>query len=127
MGMQRLFDPKKLFDWWSVPHFLFGMVMALFAIVFSLPLSYVLFMMFFLALLWEILEQRYILFEIPVNVMIDILLPFLSFGITSILVARADPDPERVSGLLIIVFLLYCVINFFAWRARFDRDREFLG
>lgn len=123
----RLFDTKKLFDWWSVPHFLFGMVMALAAIVFSFPTSYAFFATLYLALFWELLEKRYRLSEAPGNALIDILLPLFAFGMTFMLVNQADPDPDRQSALLIVVVLLYLSVNFFAWRARFENDREFQG
>lgn len=121
----RLFDMKKLFDWWSVPHFLFGMITALTAIVFSFPTSYAFFATLYLALFWELLEKKYRLSEAPGNALIDILLPLSAFGITLLLVNRTDPNPEHHTALLIAVSLLYLCVNFFAWRARFDRDREF--
>lgn len=118
---------KKLIDPWSVPHFLFGMVTALVAIVFSFPASYAFFATLYLALFWELLEKRYRLSEAPGNALIDIFLPLLAFGITFMLVDRADPHPERHMALLIVVFLVYVATNFFAWRARFERDRDFRG
>ncbi|MFZ2300180.1 MAG: hypothetical protein WAW00_03535 [Candidatus Moraniibacteriota bacterium] len=123
----RLFDLKKLFDWWSVPHFLFGMVTALTTITFSFPIFYAFFATLILALLWELLETRYRISEAPGNGTIDVILPLIAFGITFLLVDRMDPNPEHHRSLLIVVSILYLATNFFAWRARLERDREFLG
>lgn len=115
----------KAFDWWSVPHFLFGMVMALGALVFSLPVFPFFFVTLILAIFWELLEKRYRIREASSNTLIDILLPLIAFVITLFLVDQADANPEHHRSLFTIVSLLYSSINFFAWRARFNRDGEF--
>ena len=117
----------RALDWWSVPHFLFGMVVALGAFVFSLPVLPFFFATLILALFWELLEKRYRIDEASGNTLIDILLPLIAFVITLFLVDQVDANPEHYRALFAIVFLLYIAINFFAWRARFERDGEFLG
>lgn len=121
------FKASKLFDWWSVPHFLFGVVMAFVAITFSFSESYVFLVTLILAILWEFLEKRYRIGEAPGNGTVDVLLPLIAFGITIPLVDHINPNPEHYQALLIVVTLLYIFTNFFAWRARFDRDHEFMG
>ncbi|MDP2838253.1 MAG: hypothetical protein Q8O53_03185 [Candidatus Moranbacteria bacterium] len=122
-----LFDYKKLFDWWSVPHFMFGIVMALAAISFSWSAWYTLLGTLGVALLWEFLEKYVRLSEAPGNGWVDVLLPLLAFAITFILVDQAVLNHDRHLGLLTITLLLYGFINMIAWRARFEKDQDFLG
>ncbi|MFZ3032031.1 MAG: hypothetical protein WA082_03275, partial [Candidatus Moraniibacteriota bacterium] len=125
--IQEVFDPKKLFDWWSVPHFMFGIVTALFAISFSWSVLYAFFWTLILALLWELLEKYVRLSEAPGNGWVDVVLALLGFVITLLLVDQAALNHERHVGLFTITLLLYGFINLLAWRARFEKDQDFLG
>ncbi len=125
--LRRLFDPKKLFDWWSVPHFLFGIITALVAIAFDFPAFDVFFVTFGLALSWELLEKFFRLSEAPGNGWVDVVLPLMAFVMTYFLVDQAALNHDHHIGLLTITLLLYCFINMIAWQARFERDTEFLG
>jgi len=122
-----LFDPRKLFDWWSVPHFMFGIVMALAAIAFSWPAFLTFIGMLVLALLWELLEKYVRLSEAPGNGWVDVVLPLLAYVVTFLLVDQAALNHDRHLGLLVITLLLYGFINLIAWRARFEKDEDFLG
>lgn len=122
-----LFDPRKLFDWWSVPHFMFGIVIALAAISFSWPTFPTFLGMLVMALLWELLEKYVRLSEAPGNGWVDVVLPLIGFVITYLLVDQATLNHERHLGLLTITVLLYGFINLIAWQARFDKDQDFLG
>jgi len=124
---QQIFDANKLFDWWSVPHFMFGIVMALAAISFSWPVFYTFVGMLILALLWELLEKYVRLSEAPGNGWVDVALPLLAFVTTYLIVDRVALNHERHLGLFLITVLLYLFINMIAWRARFEKDEEFLG
>ncbi|MBP9728509.1 MAG: hypothetical protein KBD27_04000 [Candidatus Moranbacteria bacterium] len=124
---KEIFDPNKLFDWWSVPHFMFGVVTALAAIAFYWPAFYVFVGTLILALFWELLEKYVRLSEAPGNGWVDVVLPLLAFVITFLLVDQAELNHERHLGLLLITVLLYLFINMIAWRARFEKDEEFLG
>jgi positive regulator of sigma E activity len=121
-----LFDAKKLFDWWSVPHFMFGIVTALFSISFSWNAPLIFLATLILALLWELLEKFVRLSEAPGNGWVDVVLPLLAFVMTFILVDQAALNHERHLGLLTITLLLYGFINMIAWRARLEKDRDFL-
>jgi hypothetical protein len=126
-AVRDIFDANKLFDWWSVPHFMFGIVTALMAISFSWSPVYVFGGTLVAALLWELLEKYVRLSEAPGNGWVDVVLPLLSFVTTWILIDRATLNHERHLGLLLITTLLYLFINMIAWRARFEKDEEFLG
>ncbi len=124
---RQLFDPRKMFDWWSVPHFLFGVVTALAAITFSFSAFDAFFVTLGLALAWELLEKYFRLSEAPGNGWVDVVLPLMAFVMTYFLVDQASLNHERNLGLLTITVLLYGFINMIAWRARFERDYDFLG
>lgn len=124
---QPIFDARKLFDWWSVPHFMFGVVTALFAISYSWPAFETFVGTLILALLWELLEKYVRLSEAPGNGWIDVVLPLLAFVMTYLLVDQAALNHDRHVGLLTITLLLYVFINMIAWRARFEKDEDFLG
>ncbi len=122
----RLFHASKLFDWWSVPHFMFGIVTALAAISFSWDMWDTFLGMIILALLWELLEKYVRLSEAPGNGWVDVALPMLAFAMTFILVDQAALNHERHVGLFTITLLLYGFVNMIAWRARFEKDHDFL-
>lgn len=117
----------KLFDWWSVPHFMFGMVMVLISITFSLPTAYTFFATLYLALFWELLEKRFRLSEAPGNGGMDVILPLLAFWVTYFMVNKAALNHEGHVGLLTVVSLVYGFVNMIAWRARFEQDASFRG
>lgn len=118
---------SKMFDWWSVPHFMFGMVTALCAITFEWPAFDIFLITTILALLWELLEKKYRLSEAPGNAWVDVVLALLAFVTTYLLVDTSPLNHEGHVGLLTITLMLYCVINMLAWRARWDHDKQFMG
>lgn len=122
---RRFIDVKKLIDPWSVPHFLFGVVMAFAVIAFASPVFMTFFATLGLALLWELLERYFRLREVPENAWMDVLLPLISFTAIYTFAINANLDVERGQALFVVSFLIYMCVNFFAWRARFDHDRDF--
>ncbi len=124
MWLRRL---RRLLDPWSVPHFLFGSVTALAAIAFEWPLLIALLATVIAAVLWEYFERRIGLREARGNPYMDILLPILAFGITLLLVDQQPLHQEQHIGLFFSVMLLFAFVNVAAWRARIEKDHEFLG
>jgi|SRR6185369_2620354 len=122
---QSVFKLNKMFDWWSVPHFMFGMVTALSAITFYWPTFDLFLITLVLALLWELLEKKYRLSEAPGNAWVDVVLPLMAFVMTYLLVDTSKLNHEGHVGLLTITLLLYGVINMLAWQARFAKDKQF--
>lgn len=118
----------KVVDWWSIPHFLFGVVMALGALVFAWPLQFAFVGTFVIAFMWEKFERSIRIQEAKENSRMDILLPLLAFGITIFLMnqmpSRTGEDEQTF--FLTAVFL-YLFLNFIAWRAKLENDREFQG
>ncbi|MDD2766186.1 MAG: hypothetical protein PHH40_00295 [Candidatus Moranbacteria bacterium] len=127
MYKRRLLDVKKLIDFWSIPHFLFGTLLALATITFVLSIEYMFLVTLFLAIVWELIEMKWRLCEAPGNGFVDVLLALVGFTVTFLLVNRVGVSPERYGSLLIFTTLLFLCLNFFAWRARFEHDREFQG
>lgn len=123
---KTIFDSRKLFDWWSVSHFMFGIVIAFLVITFSWSVWYAFIGMLVLALLWELFEKYIRLREAPGNSLVDIVLPLLAFTMTFLLVDKAALNHDRHLALLLMTLLLYGFINMIAWRARFEKDQDFL-
>jgi len=127
MQGKRFFDVKKLLDFWSLPHFLFGTLLALVSIAFHLSVSMMFLITAFLALIWEGIEMKWRLSEAPGNGFVDILLALGGFGVTFFFINRVGVDPDRYDSLLIFTSIFFLCLNFFAWRARFEHDQEFQG
>lgn len=124
---KQLINLKKLIDPWSVPHFLFGVVAALAVIAFSWPAMPLFFAVLVSALLWELLEKYFRLSEAPGNSWVDVLLSLIAFTATVALLGGISLGQERSVDLFIVSVLLYGSVNFFAWRARLEHDRDFQG
>lgn len=119
---------KKSLDWWSIPHFLFGVVVALSALVFSWSVPIAFTATFAIALLWEYFERHIRIHETPANSKMDVLLPLLAFLLTMFLMNHMPTQTvEDRQVFLIITIFLYGFLNFIAWRAKFEHDREFEG
>lgn len=118
---------RRLFDGWSVPHFLFGVVAATAAIAFSWPLVTTFVAMLVIAIAWEYFERRVEIREAFGNPWMDIILPVLAFGCTLLLVDQAPLHREEHIGLFVSATGLFLFVNAAAWKARFEKDRDFLG
>lgn len=127
MRKHQFFDARKLVDFWSVPHFLFGTILAMITITFDFPIGYMFFATLYLAIFWELIEMRWRLSEAPENGFIDIVLALIGFLVTFPLVDRVDVNFQSHNSLLIVTAILFLCLNFFAWRARFENDQEFQG
>lgn len=115
----------RLVDPWSVPHFLFGMVVALGAITVGWPLLTAFSSLIVAALLWEYFERKTGLHEAPGNPWMDVFLSLIAFALTLVLVDRAPLHDEQHLALFVSVTLLFAFTNAAAWRARVQKDRQF--
>lgn len=118
---------KHFFDFWSVPHFLSGVVSAMFTVVIGLPPLFMLCLTFAIAIVWELLEMRFRLREASLNVVSDVLLPLAAFIATLAFMQGFVPDADHRAGLLFVACILYVYTNVIAWQARFDHDTDFLS
>lgn len=117
---------RRLFDPWSVPHFLFGMVIAMGAIALHWPLFASFLALMVVAFLWEYVERKIGIRERKGNPLMDIMLPILAFGMTLLLVDQAPLHDEEHFALFMCVLLLFVSLNLIAWRARLQKERGFL-
>ncbi len=122
-----LAGPRGLLDAWSIPHFLFGTVMALVAVVFQLPLLKTFFVLIFIAIFWEFFEMHMKLRENIWNVISDVILPLLAYPITVWLVQRTGIQSEEQVAFLLVAALIYLYSNMMAWQARFQNDPEYMS
>jgi uncharacterized membrane protein len=119
---------KKSLDWWSIPHFLFGVVIALSALVFGWSVPVAFGATLGIAFMWEYFERHVRIHETPANSKMDILLPLLAFILTIFLMSHMPTQTaEDRQSFLIIALSLYGFVNFIAWRAKIEHDREFEG
>ncbi len=118
---------KHAIDYWSIPHFLFGAVTALASVVFSVPGRFGLLATFFAAIAWEFFEKKAKLGEDIRNVLADIALPLICFPVVYYYATEIVSDAERNRALFVVVTILHLFINFIAWRARSERDRDFMS
>ena len=123
----KKFKVSDLVDWWSIPHFMFGVVTALITIVFSFPELMTLYIMLFLAVVWEVMERKFKLAEAAGNPAFDVFLPLSAFALTFFLVDRTPLNHEHHVGLLAATLVLYAIISLISWRARYFSDPDFLG
>lgn len=119
---------KKYLDWWSIPHFLFGVVMALGALVFAWPLAWAFTSTFGIAFLWEYFERLIGIRETRINSSMDIVLSLFAFSLTIFLMDHMPMQTaEDQQSFFFVAIFLYLFVNFIAWRAKIENDREFQG
>jgi hypothetical protein len=116
-----------MIDFWSVPHFLFGAVAALLSEVLGFPFQKGILLTFGIAVLWEFFEKRMKIGENIRNALSDIVLPLVAFPATWMYAEHVATTHDRRLALLVTVSALYLFTNFVAWRARFEKDRDFMS
>ncbi len=118
---------RHAIDYWSMPHFLLGTLIALIGLVFGLPAGLFFFVTLVIAVLWEIIEMRLRIREAKVNVASDIIMPLFAYVLTLWLTTSQAMQQEQLVALLSVTIITYALFNYAAWRARFNRDPDFLG
>lgn len=115
----------RAFDLWSIPHFLFGILMAALPPLTGVPLLAALAATVFLAMLWEIYEKFVEIKETTQNSVLDIILPIVAFTITSYLLLRYPLHPDDLLVVTIAVLILFAFTNISGWFAYLRRNRNF--
>lgn len=118
---------KRIIDFWSVPHFLAGVVTALAASAFSWNPVLIFFVTLFLAILWEFFEKSVKVGEHLKNVLSDIILPLLAFPVVYLFSEQYVETAEQRLALFVAVLGVYVYVNYIAWRARAERDQDFMN
>lgn len=112
-------------DYWSMPHFLLGTLIALIGLVFGFPALPLFFVTLVVAVLWEFVEMRLRIREAKVNVASDIVMPLFAYVVTLWLTGTDTMQHEQYIAFLVVTIVLYVLVSYAAWTARFDQDPDF--
>lgn len=115
----------RAFDLWSIPHFLFGILMGFVPPLTGISFLTTLSLTLILAMLWEVYEKLVEIKETVPNSLLDIVLPIVAFTLTSYFISAY---PLEHSELLVItgaVLLVYIFTNISGWLAYRRRNRDF--
>ncbi len=116
----------RAFDLWSIPHFLFGVLMAFLPPLASFSLISALSLTVILAMLWELYERFANLQEAPLNSSLDIVLAISAFVLTSFLFSRYALRHDELLVALTAIFIVYVFTNISGWLAYRRRARDFM-
>lgn len=115
--MPNLFEEGLYLDLWSVPHFLFGLIVFIFFIdkKFRLELSFL--FTAILAIGWEIFEIRVKVTEVYTNRITDVVLTLLGFVLLAYLNKKTNfmtnPIVKDTAWRYIVIF--WILINALGW------------
>jgi hypothetical protein len=104
-------------DLWSIPHFLFGILMALLPPLFDVSVTAAFTFTVILGLLWEVYEKLAKIEETLLNSLFDVLLPIASFSITAYLFSRFSLDVGVAQVTLVVTLIFYISMNTLGWMA----------
>jgi hypothetical protein len=116
----------RAFDLWSIPHFLFGILMALVSPLIDISFLTALALTVILAMLWEIYEKFVDIKETIQNSLLDIILPIVAFTLTAQLLLAFPLHPDDLLVITGAVFILYAFTNVSGWLAYRRRNRDFM-
>jgi Na+/glutamate symporter len=119
--------PNQFIDYWSVPHFLLGMLIAMIVRVLEYPAVPLFFVTLIVAIIWEVFEMQVRIRESRINVISDIALPLVAYGLTLWITDSREMGHEQQVALLSVTIITYVLVSYAAWRARFDHDPDFLN
>lgn len=114
-------------DLWSIPHFLFGILMAFVPPLTDISFSMALIFTAILAVLWELFEMYIGIKETVLNSLLDVFLPIGAFIITSYLLRLYSFRYDEILVATVAVFVLYIFTNLSGWLAYRRRSRDFTG
>lgn len=124
----KLFGKGGAIDIWSMPHLFFGVVAAIFAIVFSFGFLPIFAIILLIALFWEWFERRYLgVRENFLNRSTDCALPLVAFSLAYPLFETVSFAHGSRPAILVAAVLLFFLLNYISWEARLNGEREFLG
>src|SRR3989344_5332818 len=97
----------RAFDLWSIPHFLFGILMAFVPPFADISFSFVLVLTLVLAILWELFEMSVGIKETVLNSLLDVFLPIAAYIIASYVLLSFSYHREDLGVVTIAVLILY--------------------
>ncbi len=116
----------RAFDLWSIPHFLFGVLMAFLPPLTGLSFLTALSLTLILAMLWEVYEKLVNIKETAQNSLLDVILPVVAFTLTSYVLRLYLFSHDTLLFIASFIFVGYVLINLFGWLAYLRRDRDFM-
>lgn len=116
-------EKREGLDLWSIPHFLFGALMALAVPLLGISTQTGLALTIILGLLWEVYEKLARIEETLVNSVLDMLLPIAAFLITISILATYPVTDQMLKISAAAVGILYMGINTLGWMAYRRRKR----
>lgn len=124
----KFFGRGHAVDIWSMPHLFFGVVAAIFAIVFQFGFLPTFVGILVVAIFWEWFERRYLgVIEIPINRFMDCALPLIAFTMSYQLFEAVPFAHGDRPAILVVAVLIFFLINYISWEARLNGDGEFLS
>lgn len=115
----------RAFDLWSIPHFLFGVLMAFLPPLLGISILTALSLTVILAMLWEVYEKLVEIKETVQNSLLDIILPIVAFMLTTRILLWNKFYTDQIQVIAIAVFILYVFTNVSGWLAYRRRNKEF--
>lgn len=112
----------RAFDLWSIPHFLFGILMAFLPPLTGISFLTALALTLILAMLWEIYEKFVQIRETVQNSLLDIILPIVAFTLTSYVLRIYSFRYDELLVAAGAVFILYAFTNISGWLTYRRRD-----
>jgi hypothetical protein len=125
--LEKIWEKKKFFDLWSIPHLIFGSLFAFTPFLFDVSINLSFFIMITLALLWEVYEKIIDIRETVWNILIDILLPIIAFFVTHKVLLFYNVDVERAKIFFSGLLFIYLFTNVSGWLAFRRRKRDFMN
>lgn len=120
-------EKGRAFDLWSIPHFIFGMIMAMLPYTTNISLAASFALMLLLAILWELYEKVIKINETLTNNMFDVILPVISFIFVAMIVGQIQLSKQSAVVILSGLILVYLFTNISGWLAFRRRQREFMN
>ncbi len=117
----------KAFDLWSIPHFLFGVLMAFLPPFTGMSLLAALALTLILALAWEMYEKFVDIKETVQNSLLDVILPICAYVLTSYVLRTYSFQNEDLLVVATAIFALYLFTNISGWLAYRRRHRDFFS
>ncbi|MEK7144946.1 MAG: hypothetical protein AAB794_03800 [Patescibacteria group bacterium] len=115
----------KALDLWSIPHFLFGILMGMLPPLIGISLLTALSLTLILALLWELYEKLVEIKETFLNSVFDVILPIVAFTCISLVFHFYSFHPNDILVVAIAIFVLYVFTNLSGWLAYRRRKHDF--
>ena len=115
----------RAFDLWSIPHALFGILGAFLPALIGISFLTALTFTLVFAMAWEIYEKFVGIKETIQNSLLDVLLPVVTFTLTSQILFYYPPHPDDLMVFAAAIFILFLFTNISGWRAYRRRNRNF--